>query len=212
MKQTGRMELDEFHVRDRRARAPGHRHAVARRDVRVGRVEINFPATAGRQDQPIGANRFDFGRRFVEHINAEATVFRGEPEFAGRDQIDRHVVFQQFDSRRAAQLAQQRLLDFRAGHVLHMQDAPLRMSAFAPEIELAMSGNFALVEMQSELDQLANARRTFRDDRAHRRSSQSPAPASSVSRTCSSKESSSLVTQRCRPAPRPCSSPRPCAS
>ena len=50
MIKAGGMELDELHVRHRRARPIRHRHAVARRDVRVGRVEINFPATAGRQE------------------------------------------------------------------------------------------------------------------------------------------------------------------
>ena len=80
-----------------RARAPGHRHAVARRDVGIGRVEINFPATAGREDQPIGADRFDLAGCFIEHVNAETTIFRREAEFAGGDQIDRHVIFEQLD-------------------------------------------------------------------------------------------------------------------
>ena len=60
VKQTGRMELDEFHVRDHRARAPRHRDTVASRDIRIGRVEINFPATAGGEHDSIGADCFDF--------------------------------------------------------------------------------------------------------------------------------------------------------
>ena len=43
------------------------------------------------------------------------------------------------------------------------------MSAFAPEIELAMAGDFALIEMQTEFHQLANPRRAFRHNRAHGR-------------------------------------------
>ena len=82
MKQAGRMKLDELHVGDRRAGAPGHGHAVAGRDVRIGRVEINFPATAGREHDPIRANRFDLASFFIENINAEATVLRRETELA----------------------------------------------------------------------------------------------------------------------------------
>src|SRR5438270_2187365 len=80
MEETGGMELDEFHVRDDRADAPGHSHAVARRDVGISRVEINFPATAGRKDEPIGADGFHFATSFVEDIHADATIFRREAE------------------------------------------------------------------------------------------------------------------------------------
>ena len=43
------------------------------------------------------------------------------------------------------------------------------MAALAAEIGLAMPGNFAVVEMQSELHQLSHARGTFHDDRPHGR-------------------------------------------
>ena len=74
MKQAGRMKLDELHVRDRRAGPPRHGHAVAGRDVGIRRVEINLPATAGREHEPIRADRFDFARSFIQDINAEATI------------------------------------------------------------------------------------------------------------------------------------------
>src|SRR5437764_1581922 len=38
------------------------------------------------------------------------------------------------------------------------------MPAFTAKIELAMPGNFALVESHTELDQILNSRRRFRDD------------------------------------------------
>ena len=76
MKQTGRMKLNELHVRDDRAGAPGHGHAVPGRDIRVGRVKINFPATAGGKHDSIGADRFDLARFFIEHVSAEAAIFR----------------------------------------------------------------------------------------------------------------------------------------
>ena len=43
------------------------------------------------------------------------------------------------------------------------------MAALATEIRLAMSRDLAVVEMQSELDQLADARRSFHHDCAHGR-------------------------------------------
>jgi len=43
------MKLDELHIRDARARAKCHRHAVTRRDVGIRRIKINFAAAARRQ-------------------------------------------------------------------------------------------------------------------------------------------------------------------
>src|ERR1700730_11116073 len=40
------------------------------------------------------------------------------------------------------------------------------MPAFASKIELAMTGNFALIDVHSELDQILNSRRRFGHDRA----------------------------------------------
>ena len=82
MKETGRMKLDELHVGDDRAGAPGHRHAVAGRDRGVGRVEINLAAAAGGEDETIGANRFHLAGFFIEHINAEAAILGRKAELA----------------------------------------------------------------------------------------------------------------------------------
>ena len=72
--------------------------------------------------------------------------------------------------------AEQRRLDFAAGDVVDVQDAPLRMAAFPAEIELAMPGDVALIEMQPEFDQFANPRRAFLHHRLdHRRIAQTRA-------------------------------------
>src|SRR5581483_6711220 len=63
-----------------------------------------------------------------------------------------------------AEFPQQHALDFFAGDVLHMQNAALRMSAFTPKIELAMTFDFAFIEVQTELHQLANPLRPFGHD------------------------------------------------
>ena len=94
MKEAGRMKLHEFHVGDDGAGAPGHRHAVARRDRGVGRIEINLPATAGREDQSISADRFHRAGSFIKDIHAETVVLGGEAKFRRGDQIDRHVIFE----------------------------------------------------------------------------------------------------------------------
>src|SRR5436305_662473 len=41
------MELDEFHVRDGDTGAPRHRHAIARRNRRMGAGQIDLPASPG---------------------------------------------------------------------------------------------------------------------------------------------------------------------
>src|SRR5262249_32167833 len=41
------------------------------------------------------------------------------------------------------------------------------VSTLASQVELAMTRNFALIKMQTEFDQLADARRSFRYDCAH---------------------------------------------
>ena len=194
------MELDELHVRDDRSRAPGHRHAVARRDVRVRRVEINFPAAARGQDQPVGPNRFHFARALIEHVNAEAAIFRGEAKFARRDQIDRHVIFQQLDPGRAGRA--------RAAASSRSRDRS----------RPAHAGRAASNGRPRARDRARDARRLRARRNAARApptrepasgpsitivrtaaSSHRPAPASSVSCTCSSNESSSLVTQAIPP-------------
>ena len=108
------MELDELHVRDRRARAPGHGHAVAGRDVGIGRVEINLAAAAGGQDEPIGPKVSTSPRLLIQHINAEAAIFGREAQLAGGDQIDRHVVFEQFDAARSRRNRASRALSISA--------------------------------------------------------------------------------------------------
>ena len=91
------MKLNEFHVRNRHAGTPGHRNAIAGRDIGIRCVEINFAAAAGCQDDAVRANRFYFPGSFVEHVSAEATIFRGGANLRRRNEIDRHVVLQKID-------------------------------------------------------------------------------------------------------------------
>ena len=107
-----RVELDELHVRDLDARAPRNRHAVARRDARVCRVAVHFAAAAGREHHAVGAQREHLAAHFVQHIRADAPiVHRREAELPQRDEIHRHVVFEQSDPRLLCDGFQKRALN-----------------------------------------------------------------------------------------------------
>ena len=56
--QAGRVELDELHVGDPAAGAPGHGDAVAGRGVGIGRVQVDLAGAAGGQHGVAGARRF----------------------------------------------------------------------------------------------------------------------------------------------------------
>src|SRR5207302_4534393 len=83
------------------------------------------------------------------------------------DQIDRGMVFQQLYVGRSAERRQQLVFDLAPGHVLHVQHSSLRMPTLAPEIELAMTRNLALIEMDADFHQFPDRLRTFRHNRAH---------------------------------------------
>src|ERR1700730_4978878 len=48
-----------------------------------------------------------------------------------------------------------------------MQDSPLRVPTFLAQIEFTMAGDFALIELQSKIDQFPNSFWTFRYDGAN---------------------------------------------
>jgi hypothetical protein len=132
VKEAGRVELVELHVPDLGARAVRHGHAVAGRDVRVGRVEVDLPCAAGREDR--GPREHGAHRRtgpLVEHVRADADVRAAEAR--EHDQIDRHVVLDEADVRVSLHLRQQRALDLRARGVRGVHDAPRGVAAFPSE-------------------------------------------------------------------------------
>ena len=137
--------------------------------VGVGRVEINFAASAGREDQPIGSDGFHHAGNFIEHVNPEAMILGRKAKFRGRDEIDRHMILEQLNIRRTLDRAEECRLDFVAGEVVHVEDAAFRMAAFAPEVELAMPGDIPLVKVQAEFHQFMNPRRAFLHHRLDRR-------------------------------------------
>src|SRR6266516_1870244 len=150
------MKLDELHVNDDCSRAPRHCDAVSSRDIRIGRIQVDFPATARRQHDSIRTDRFYFSRFFIQNIDAKTAIFCCETELACGDQIDRHMILKQLNMRLPAELAQQSVLDLFSRHVPHMQHPTLRVAALLAEIEFAMARDLALIELQPKFHQLSD--------------------------------------------------------
>jgi hypothetical protein len=97
------------------ARAVRHRHAVARRDVGVRRVEVDLARAARGQHRRPREHRVHRAAAGVEHVGARAHL--GAAELRQGDEVDRHVVLQQADARVRLGGLQQRALDLAAGDV-----------------------------------------------------------------------------------------------
>ena len=150
--QRRRVELHELHVLERHARPPGHRHAVARAGVGVGRAVVHAPHAAGGEDRVVRGDAVHAAADDVpgQHADAAAAVDR-EVE---REEllVDRHLVLQQLlvehvdqhvardvggvDRARRARGAERALRDAAVGearehraHVLELVDVARRLGA-----------------------------------------------------------------------------------
>jgi hypothetical protein len=178
VEERGRVELEELHVRDERARAVRHRDAVARRDVGVGRVEVDLARAARREDRGARRDRVDLARvgalgRRVEHVRAGDLV---RPAVLRElDEIHGHVVLEHADVRVLARRLGEHALHLAAGHVPGVDHAARGVAALSREIEAAEVDAgvvervavehrarrlvVLLVEARAELDQLLDAGR-----------------------------------------------------
>src|SRR6267378_6546350 len=161
------MELDKFHVRDGRARAPGDGHAVTGRNGWVGRIEINLSAPTRRQYHSITANCLDSSGAFIQRVKTQTTIFCGKTKLCRRNQIDGHVIFQQLHMRSTREFRQKRVLDLPPRYILHMQHAPLRVPTFSSKVRFAMPRNLPLVEAYADFLQFADRFRPLGNDCAH---------------------------------------------
>ena len=93
------MELDKLHVLDRGPGAIRHRETVASRDIGIGRIKIDFAATAGREQCDRRGERINFAGILGEHVCANATIYARDAELAGGDQVDSEVILENFDVR-----------------------------------------------------------------------------------------------------------------
>ena len=164
MIKAGRMKLNEFHVRDGRARAIRHGYAVAGRNVRIGCIKINFAAAARRQKHMTRGKRLDLRGSLIEHIDTKTLIGTALAEFLCRDQIDGKMVFENLDVRLRCDGGQQRPFDFPARDIFGVQNAAARVAAFFAEIEFACAvgrAGIAFAEAHAQLDQFLNAGRAF---------------------------------------------------
>jgi hypothetical protein len=88
--QAGRVELDELHVRDPTARAPGHGDPVAGRGIGIRRVAVDLPNTASREHDSGGRERLNPLVVDVEGVHAVAAVRLIPLKMPGGDEVQRH--------------------------------------------------------------------------------------------------------------------------
>jgi hypothetical protein len=131
--EAGRMELDEFHVRHPAARAPGHGHAIAGGDIGIGGEQIDLARTAGGEHGVARGKAQHAVALDVEHVSAQ-TALVVLADAIGADQVDRDVVFEDVDVRMRAHQRRQRGLHCSTGGVGGVNDASVRVAAFAGEV------------------------------------------------------------------------------
>src|SRR5438876_9536866 len=95
------------------------------------------------------------------NIDSRTAVFCCESALGGGYQIHRHVIFPKGNIWLLREFAQQSLLDFLPGCVLHMQHAPLRVTALFAQIKLAMTRDFPLIELHAERRELPDSLRSL---------------------------------------------------
>ena len=162
LEQAGRVELEELHVRERGPGAIRHRHAVARRDVGVARVEVDLPGAAGREKGDARAEALH-GPARVEDVGAEGAVRARQADALGSQQIHGAAVFEDLDVRVGARAGEQGALDLAPGGVAVVEHATPRVAALAAEREAVRLA----IEADPRLDQRVDGRGPALDHEAH---------------------------------------------
>ena len=159
---TGRMELNELHVRDAAAGAPCHGNAVAGAGIGVGGVKIGLACAAGSEDGVAGPDGNDMSGIDIEYVGTPATL-AFEAKFGARDEIDPDVIFEYGDVGVFAHFFRQSLLHGGASGISSVDDAAVTMPAFAREVE-AEIGLFVAGKWDTLGDQPAYRRGAVLDD------------------------------------------------
>ena len=128
--QAGGMELVELHVRHPAAGAPSHGDAVAGRAVGIAGIEIDLAGAAGGQHHEGRLEDFDGVRFHVVDVGADDAIGRCA-ELLGIDQIDCNATALDVDVRMCRSAANQCFGNGGTGGIRNMQDAALRVPAFA---------------------------------------------------------------------------------
>ena len=164
--EAGGVELDELHVRDLRARAPGEGHAVARRDVGIAGIEVDLAAAARREDRVRGTHGVDLVRRLVEHVRAHTAVGALQAEAARDDEVDHDRLLAHVEDGMLPQRADHRGLALLAGDVARVENAAHGVAALAAEVPGAV---LLAVELHAAVDEVLDGGGGLRDDAPHDR-------------------------------------------
>jgi len=141
VEEAGGVKLDEFHVGDVRPGAPGHRDAVTRGDVGVGRDEVDFACPSRCQDREPRPERVDPVVLDVENVGSQATILLFPRErFAAQDlgfadEVNGEEVLVDPDILDGVRLVDKGPLDFFSGRIGCVEDPPHGMSSLFSEIE-----------------------------------------------------------------------------
>ena len=131
------MELDELHVGNPAASAPGHRDAIAGGGIGVGRVKINLTRAAGSQNSLASGNGFYVATLAVEHVGTQTTIFLSKSQlanFAGRNQIHHDVMFHHVDIAVITHLRGEGVLNRRTCCIIDMDHSAMTVAAFTGQV------------------------------------------------------------------------------
>jgi hypothetical protein len=149
------MELDELEIGDARAGQIREHDAVARRDRRIGRLAIDLPGAAGREQRRIRARLVQHARRVQEpHANHRGVL---DDRLHGGGMVD------DGDRRAAGEVRGEHARDLAARRIARVQHAPHRVRGLAREIERAVR---LAIERRPPVDQLAHVARPLVDEDA----------------------------------------------
>lgn len=184
---------------------------------------ISFSGPSGSEHREIAPHREDLTVSNVQNIGAEATSGpTPTPKgFAFCNQVDADAVRKDLDIRLPGDLLEKRSFDRKARQVICVQNAPSPVAALTMKIKCWAFGRVSMPWVYRASIYISISSRTragpSRTQRSTTASLQSPAPATLVSRWCSSKLSLLDQQKRYRPArigwpprtARPCKPPGP---
>src|SRR3989338_4435582 len=134
MIKTCRMELVELHISDTTSGPPGHGDAVSRGAIGIGRKEISLTGSTGGKNHEFcleDIHRACFRR---ENVSADALISL-QPQFAARNEIDCHPVFEQINVAVLASLMRQCFEYGSACGIGGMNDSSMTMSTFLCQVQ-----------------------------------------------------------------------------
>ena len=176
MIETGGMELDELHVGNGGPGPVSHGNAIAGGDIGVAGVEVDLTRATGGEQGDAGREGFDLAAVTLQHVGAAAGGLMGGGDHAtfepGRlnNQVNGDMVLAKGDAGMVADPLDQYPFDLAAGHVQGMDDAVLRMTALATEIEIgttAVPTLFSFIKTDPEIEQFLDALRPVLDNHCH---------------------------------------------